>query len=242
MELDSDLLGFGPLNLENRPHNPPEDDPNAIVCVAQMIGVNLAILSSVGHEQTGITFQLADRVGGYEGIDISGMTTSRISGVGANTFALLGHVSGDPRPLRQLVLDFNQNPWLFPKGDQIEPAAIGDLSIVAENRPRLIRDATRVISVSHGVNIETLVNRTYTDPNEALMFLSVNGLEQLAAIAYAGPGLSVTRMKLEFPQGIAPHAVVTELKAAYPMWDIRWTQRPLTSPGKAVNQKVVSRN
>ena len=219
-------------------------------CLAHMVSHNRMMIGVCGQEQTRITYTLAEKIAGYEGLVINSVTTNRADGA-AGSFFVLADTQGDNGRLLALAREFDRTPWLDPQGACVTPAAVQDLRIIAPDRCTLLRDALQVISVEYGINIETMVNRTFRDIWQDELGgpdLGPPPAEETPAGRRCREGgytgrVSVTQMRLELPAGTDLTRLKRRLAEIGPDWDWDWGPRTgRGGQGKKTNPQKATRD
>ena len=200
-----------------------------IHCMAHVVGHNRMMVGACGPEQTKITYTLAEAIARHGGLTINSVTTNRAEGA-AGSFFVLSDVRGHSARLGELAADLTVTKCFDPHGVRVVPEKVFDLRIIGPDRCNLLRDALRVISVEYGINIETMVNRTFRDIwQDELNTLDETTEETAMGTTTRAHGgeytglISVTQMRLEVPAGTNVERLKRDLEEVDRDWDITWT-------------------
>ena len=242
---------------QTTPHSPridllPRQDPDDNLlcgigtrawCVALRLDQNRMSVAAGAVEQTRITYGLTRLVAKYDGLNITGVRTHRTAGVGAHSHFILSTVSGvDPIVLRQFGEEINRNPWFDPCGRQIKAAVVGDLTVIARDRPGLLMDELAIVSGKYDANIESLLNEHYGPRYYPTLKPAPGGGRDgrtgrgggRAHYRYS-ESVSFTRMTLELEAGTDIQALTRDLvergreearESGCPTeWNVQWEER-----------------
>jgi hypothetical protein len=135
-------------------------DGTRIHCTALRVDHHKLFVGAFGPEQTRIIYTFAGILAEYKGVNIRSVCTSRTEGE-AGSYILLGDISGNAEALMDLGRNIQIKPWLEPAGKKVVPDAVIDLKIIAPARRTLLLDALSIISEDYGINIESMVHRTF---------------------------------------------------------------------------------
>jgi hypothetical protein len=195
-------------------------DGSRIWCNALMLDPGRMSVTAGGLEQTRITYGFICLMGKYDGLNIDAVKTMRSHGDAALSYFVLSHVSGRPNALRTFAEDITQRPWFEPGGRRITPRAAVNLTVIARDRTRLLRDELEIVSGKYDANIESLVN-LHLDEHEHEHERLLRGRAGPGGRGAAPPAgllgrysrlVSVTRMRLEVEHAADIPALIRDLR------------------------------